>query len=67
MIRLGIEAASTDLRDDTAGFSRRLYGRRFIARRFYLFVNYHMPEDILAHANPRRQRLLGLHGIGAYG
>ena len=43
------------------------YGRRFIAQRFYPFVNYHMPEDILARANPRRQRLLGLHGIGAYG
>jgi ectoine hydroxylase-related dioxygenase (phytanoyl-CoA dioxygenase family) len=43
------------------------YGRRFIAQRFYPFINYRMPEVILERANPRRKRLLGLHGIGAYG
>jgi ectoine hydroxylase-related dioxygenase (phytanoyl-CoA dioxygenase family) len=43
------------------------YGRRFIAQRFYPFINYHMPEAILERANPRRKRLLGLHGPGAYG
>jgi ectoine hydroxylase-related dioxygenase (phytanoyl-CoA dioxygenase family) len=43
------------------------YGRRFIAQRFYPFVNYHMPEEIIERANPRRRRLLGLHGRGAYG
>jgi hypothetical protein len=26
-----------------------------------------MPEAILERANPRRKRLLGLHGPGAYG
>ena len=25
------------------------------------------PEEILERANPRRKRLLGVHGIGAYG
>jgi hypothetical protein len=43
------------------------YGRRFIAQRFFPFVNYHLPEAILARANPRRRRLLGLHPAGAYG
>lgn len=43
------------------------YGKRFIAQRFYPFINYRMPEDILERANPRRKRLLGLHGRGAYG
>ncbi len=43
------------------------YGRRFIAQRFYPFINYRMPEEILARANPRRQRLLGMHPRGAYG
>jgi ectoine hydroxylase-related dioxygenase (phytanoyl-CoA dioxygenase family) len=43
------------------------YGRRFIAQRFYPFVNYHMPEEILERANPRRKRLLGVHPRGAYG
>ena len=43
------------------------YARRFIAQRFYPFINYHMPEEILERANPRRKRLLGVHGPGAYG
>ena len=52
---------------NTAG--RRLtlhasYGCRFIAQRFYPFINYRLPEEILARANPRRQRLLGVHPRG---
>jgi ectoine hydroxylase-related dioxygenase (phytanoyl-CoA dioxygenase family) len=43
------------------------YGRRFISQRFYPFVNYRMPEGVLERAGPRRKRLLGLHGVGAYG
>jgi len=43
------------------------YGRRFISQRFYPFVNYHMPEDILERAPHRRKRLLGVHGRGPYG
>lgn len=43
------------------------YARRFIAQRFYPFILYRMPEEILQRANPRRKRLLGLHDIGAYG
>ena len=43
------------------------YGRRFIAQRFFPFVNYRMPEAVLERANPRRRRLLGVHSAGAYG
>lgn len=43
------------------------YGKRFISQRFYPFINYHMAESIIERANPRRRRLLGLHGRGAYG
>lgn len=43
------------------------YGRRFIAQRFFPFVNYHLPEEILERANPRRQRLLGKHAPGPFG
>ena len=43
------------------------YARRFISQRFYPFVNYHMPEDLLARSSPRRQRLLGVHPRGPYG
>lgn len=43
------------------------YGRRFIAQRFYPFVNYHLPEEILERAPERRKRLFGIHPRGAYG
>jgi ectoine hydroxylase-related dioxygenase (phytanoyl-CoA dioxygenase family) len=42
------------------------YGRRFIAQRFYPFVNFHMPEDLLARSSQRRRRLLGVHPRGPY-
>lgn len=54
-------------RDRTRWVLQAPYGRRFIAQRFWPFVNYHMPEQILQRANPRRQRLLGRHAPGAYG
>jgi ectoine hydroxylase-related dioxygenase (phytanoyl-CoA dioxygenase family) len=53
--------------DRTRWVQQAPYGRRFIAQRFYPFVNYPMPEEILERANPRRKRLLGVHSIGAYG
>ncbi len=43
------------------------YGRRWIAQRFYPFVNHHMPEDLLERSSERRRRLLGIHPRGAYG
>ena len=43
------------------------YARRFIAQRFYPFINYRLPEGVLERANPRRKRLLGLHAPGAFG
>jgi ectoine hydroxylase-related dioxygenase (phytanoyl-CoA dioxygenase family) len=43
------------------------YGTRNVAQRFYPFVNYQLPEHILARADERRKRVLGLHRKGAYG
>ena len=43
------------------------YGRRYMAQRFYPFAAYHLPPAVVARAGPRRRRLLGLHGHGAYG
>jgi ectoine hydroxylase-related dioxygenase (phytanoyl-CoA dioxygenase family) len=43
------------------------YGRRWVSQRFYPFVNYRVPAEVLERANPRRKRLLGVHGVGAYG
>ena len=41
--------------------------RRWVSQRYWPHVNYHMPEDVIARANPRRKRLLGFHPPGAYG
>lgn len=54
-------------RDDWRVVQQVTYGRRFIAQRFYPFVNHRMPEDLLARSNPRRRRLLGIHPRGPYG
>ena len=43
------------------------YSKRFIAQRFYPFVDYQMPEHVWEGAGPRLQRLLGRHKKGAYG
>jgi ectoine hydroxylase-related dioxygenase (phytanoyl-CoA dioxygenase family) len=43
------------------------YARRWIAQRFYPFINYRLPEGILDRATPRRKRLFGVHKLGAYG
>lgn len=43
------------------------FAKRWVAQRFWPFVNYRFPEDVLARANPRRKRLFGIHPIGAYG
>jgi ectoine hydroxylase-related dioxygenase (phytanoyl-CoA dioxygenase family) len=42
-------------------------GRSWVAQLFWPFVNYHMSEEVIARATPRRKRLLGHHDIGAYG
>ncbi|MDB6168798.1 MAG: putative protein involved in biosynthesis of mitomycin antibiotics/polyketide fumonisin [Verrucomicrobia bacterium] len=43
------------------------FAKRWVATRYWPHVNYHMPEAVIARANPRRRRLLGFHSIGAYG
>ncbi len=43
------------------------FGRRFVAQRFYPFLNYRMPDAVLAGADERTLRVLGKHPKGAYG
>jgi ectoine hydroxylase-related dioxygenase (phytanoyl-CoA dioxygenase family) len=43
------------------------FARRWVSLRYWPHVNYHLPEAVIARANPRRKRLLGFHPIGAYG
>lgn len=43
------------------------YSKRFIAQRFYPFIDYRLPPHVLDGADARLQRLLGRHGKGAYG
>jgi ectoine hydroxylase-related dioxygenase (phytanoyl-CoA dioxygenase family) len=59
--------ATNHSKDRTRWVQQAPYAKRYIAQRFYPFINYRMPEEILERANPRRKRLLGVHPIGAYG
>ena len=43
------------------------YSKRFVAQRFYPFVDYRMPEHVWEGAGPRLQRFLGRHEKGPYG
>ena len=43
------------------------YTRRFVAQRFYPFLNYNLSRDILDRCTPRQRELLGEHPRGAYG
>lgn len=43
------------------------YSRRFVAQRFWPFLNYHLSDDILDQCTPRQRELLGQHPRGAYG
>jgi ectoine hydroxylase-related dioxygenase (phytanoyl-CoA dioxygenase family) len=43
------------------------YGRRFIAQRFYPFIDYRLPSGILEGASDRLVRFLGRHDMGPYG
>jgi ectoine hydroxylase-related dioxygenase (phytanoyl-CoA dioxygenase family) len=44
-----------------------VYGRRFMAQRFYPNVGRQVPERILDGLSPRRKRLLGFHETMEYG
>ena len=43
------------------------YSKRFVAQRFFPFIDYHMPEHVWEGAGPRLQRMLGRHKHGSYG
>lgn len=43
------------------------FARRWVAQRFYPFVNYKMPQEVVDRLTPTRKRILGFHGIGPYG
>jgi ectoine hydroxylase-related dioxygenase (phytanoyl-CoA dioxygenase family) len=43
------------------------YSRRFVAQRFWPFIDYRMPGHVWEGADERLQRFLGRHARGAYG
>jgi len=45
----------------------QVYGQRFVAQRFYPYLNYQMPWHVLEGADERLLRVLGKHPEGAYG
>ena len=40
---------------------------RFVAQRFYPFLNYEVPAHVLAGADEKLLKALGKHPKGAYG
>jgi ectoine hydroxylase-related dioxygenase (phytanoyl-CoA dioxygenase family) len=53
--------------DRTRYLYQLAYAPRWVSQRFYPFLNYHMPERVLAGADERLLRVLGKHPKGAYG
>ncbi len=45
----------------------QVYGQRFVAQRFWPYLNYHMPEHVLDGAGERLLRVLGKHPEMSYG
>ena len=45
----------------------QVYGQRFVAQRFWPYLNYHMPDHVLEGADERLLRVLGKHPEMAYG
>ena len=45
----------------------QVYGQRFVAQRFWPYLNYHMPDYVLEGADERLLRVLGKHPEMAYG
>lgn len=43
------------------------YSKRFVAQKFYPFIDYRMPEHVWEDASSRLQRMLGRHEKGPYG
>lgn len=43
------------------------YCQRWVAQRFYPFIDYHMPHHVWEGADERLQRVLGRHPKGPYG
>ena len=54
--------------DRTRFMAGATYSKRFIAQRFYPFIDYRMPPHVMERClAPALQRLLGRHEKGAYG
>ena len=45
----------------------QVYGQRFVAQRFWPYLNYRMPDHVLQGADERLLRILGKHPEMAYG
>lgn len=53
--------------DRTRYLLQYAHGVRFVAQRFFPFLNYHMPDYVLQGADETMLRVLGKHPKGAYG
>jgi len=53
--------------DRTRYLLQQAYCQRWVAQRFYPFLNYRMPDHVLEGADERLLRVLGKHPKGPYG
>lgn len=59
---------SPNFSDVTRYCTQITYAKRFIGHKYGKFMNYQMPEHVYSNINdPRKRRLLGFLGHGAYG
>jgi hypothetical protein len=58
-----------NLGDNQRYITQVTYGRRMISHMYYPFMNYQMPEHVVAKAanDKRLKRLIGFKPRGAYG
>ncbi len=53
--------------DRTRYVYQQAWSMRFVAQRFYPFMNYQVPDHVMQGADERLLRVLGKHSKGAYG
>jgi ectoine hydroxylase-related dioxygenase (phytanoyl-CoA dioxygenase family) len=56
-----------NLSNETRYLLQNSYSSRWVAQRFYPFLNYRMPDHVLVGADERMRRVLGEHPKGPYG
>lgn len=63
----GWHRGAPNISDRTRYVFGMTFSKRFVAQRFYPYVEYQLPQRVLERADERCKRVLGFHPKGAYG